>query len=68
LGTFNSATVTLSGRNLHTWTSWNGPDPEVEDFSDRSGSNYDGDGDFGRRDYYTIPAPRTYMLSFRLGF
>lgn len=68
LGTFNSATVTLSGRNLHTWTNWNGPDPEVEDFSDRSGSNYDGDGDFGRRDYYTIPAPRTYMLSFRLGF
>lgn len=67
-GTFNSATVTLQGRNLHTWTSWNGPDPEVEDFSDRSGSNYDGDGDFGRRDYYTIPAPRTYMLSFRLGF
>jgi hypothetical protein len=67
-GVFNSATVTLSGRNLYTWTDWNGPDPEVEDFSDRSGVNYDGDGDFGRREYYTLPPNRTFLLSVRLGF
>lgn len=69
LGSFlSSATITLAGRNLHTWTDFGLIDPEVEDFDDRSGVNYDGDGDFGRRDYYTIPSPRTWMLSFRLGF
>jgi TonB-linked SusC/RagA family outer membrane protein len=65
---FNSATVTLGGRNLVTWSDFGLYDPEVEDFGDRGETNYDGDGDFGRRDYYTIPNPRTWMLSVRLGF
>jgi TonB-linked SusC/RagA family outer membrane protein len=66
---FNSATVRLTGRNLVTWVDgFTLTDPEVEDFGDRGETNYDGDGDFGRRDYYTIPNPATWMVSFRLGF
>lgn len=64
----NSATVTLSGRNLFTWTDYNGADPEVEDFGDRAGLFYDGSEDYGRRDYYTIPTSRTFLLSFRVSF
>ena len=46
-----------------------GLDPEVEDFYDRSeGGIYDGATDYGRREYYNIPAPRSFLLSFRLTF
>lgn len=64
----NSASVTLSARNLFTWTDYSGSDPEVEDFADRSATVFDGSGDFGRRDYYNIPSPRTFLLSFRVSF
>jgi TonB-linked SusC/RagA family outer membrane protein len=64
----NSASVTLSARNLFTWTDYSGTDPEVEDFADRSSLVFDGAGDVGRRDYYTIPSPRSFLLSFRVSF
>lgn len=64
----DNASVTLSARNLFTWTDYSGSDPEVEDFADRSASVFDGNGDFGRRDYYSIPAPRSFLLSFRVSF
>lgn len=61
--------VTLSGSNLFLWTDYSGLDPEVEDFSDRAeGGIYDGNGDYGRREYYNLPAPRTFLLSFRFTF
>jgi TonB-linked SusC/RagA family outer membrane protein len=61
--------VTLSGSNLFLWTDYSGLDPEVEDFNDRAeGGIYDGNGDYGRREYYNIPAPRTFLLSFRFTF
>ncbi|MGH7664338.1 MAG: SusC/RagA family TonB-linked outer membrane protein [Gemmatimonadaceae bacterium] len=63
-----TASVTLAGRNLYTWTDYTGTDPEVEDFADRSGTVFDGGGDFGRRDYYTIPPARSYTVSFRVSF
>ena len=63
------ASVTLAGRNLMTWTDYSGVDPEVEDFFDRSeGGIYDGASDYGRREYYQIPSPRTFLLSFRVTF
>jgi hypothetical protein len=62
-----SATVTLSARNLLTITDYSGTDPEVQDFADQSG-NVAGGGEFGRRDYYQIPSPRTYTLSVRLSW
>lgn len=63
------ASVTLSGSNLFTWTDYTGLDPEVEDFADRAeGGIYDGNGDYGRREYYNLPSPRTFLLSFRVTF
>ena len=63
------ARVTLSGTNLFLWTDYSGNDPELEDFRDRAeGGIFDGNGDFGRREYYNIPAPRTFLLSFRFTF
>jgi len=63
------ASVTLSGTNLALWTNYDGLDPEVEDFADRSEYGiYDGATDYGRREYYNLPSPRTYLLSFRVTF
>jgi hypothetical protein len=62
-----SATVTLGARNLLTFTDYSGTDPEVQDFADVTGNNVDG-GEFGRRDYYQIPNPRTYTLSVRVSW
>lgn len=63
------ASVTLAGSNLITWTDYTGLDPEVEDFGDRAEFGiYDGTTDYGRREYYNLPAPRTFFLSFRVTF
>ncbi len=63
----NSASVTLSARNLVTWTNYNGADPEVQDVADQS--NLVGTaGRFGRRDYYQIPQPRSFTVAVRMGF
>ncbi|MEK9500019.1 SusC/RagA family TonB-linked outer membrane protein [Gemmatimonadota bacterium DH-20] len=63
------ASVTFAGTNLLTWTDYSGADPEVEDFYDRSeGGIYDGLTDYGRREYYNIPAPRSFLLSLRVTF
>ena len=62
-----SATVTLAARNLLTITDYTGTDPEVQDFADQTGSVVGG-GEFGRRDYYQIPNPRTYTLSVRVSW
>lgn len=63
----NTASLTLAGSNLFTWTGYNGSDPEVEDATDRIGSQL-GSGDLGRRDYYQIPPARTFLLSLRFSF
>ena len=62
-----STTVTLAARNLFTITDYNGTDPEVQDFADATGNVVNG-GEFGRRDYYQIPNPRTYLLSVRISW
>lgn len=63
------ASITLAGSNLFTWTDYSGVDPEVEDFADRAETGiYDGATDYGRREYYNLPAPRTFLLSFRFTF
>jgi len=41
----------------------------VEDFNDRAETGiYDGSTDYGRREYYNIPAPRQFLMSFRMTF
>ncbi len=65
----SGASVTLAGTNLFLWTDYDGLDPELEDFEDRAeGGIYDGATDYGRREYYNLPSPRTYLLSFRVTF
>jgi len=56
---WQSASVSLAGRNLFTSTSYDGTDPEVSDQTDNQ---------FGRRDYYVFPQFRTFLLTVRVGF
>ncbi len=59
--------VTVSGRNLYTWTNYSGSDPEMQDFADQA--NLVGTaGRFGRRDYYQIPTPRSWAVSLRVNY
>ena len=51
----NRASVTLAGRNLHTWTDYNGADPEVR-------------GPGGPVDQGLIPALTQFLASFTIGF
>jgi hypothetical protein len=68
-GFADRASVTVSGRNLLTWTDYSGVDPEVEDFRDRAeGGIFDGATDYGRREYYNLPNPRQWLLSLRVTF
>ena len=63
------AALTLASNNLFLWTKYDGLDPEVEDFNDRSETGiYDGATDYGRREYYNLPSPRTFLLSARITF
>jgi hypothetical protein len=54
-----SASVTVAGRNLWTSTDYSGLDPESADLSDNT---------FSRREYYQLPAMRTFTTSVRLSF
>ena len=66
-GFARSASVTLAGRNLLTFTDYTGADPEGNDGSDQLGNQLSG-GEFGRRDYYQLPPQRTFSLSARVTF
>jgi TonB-linked SusC/RagA family outer membrane protein len=55
-----SATVTLTGRNLATWTSYSGLDPEI---------NFDGpSANFGITELLTQPPVRYFTLRLNIGF
>ena len=62
-----NATITFSGRNLVTWSDYNGGDPEVQDVADQANLS-DFNGRFGRRDYYQIPQPKSFVVTFKVGF
>jgi len=62
-----NATITFAARNLVTWSKYNGGDPEVQDVADQS-NLADFNGTFGRRDYYQIPQPRSFVVTFKVGF
>jgi TonB-dependent starch-binding outer membrane protein SusC len=66
-GFARSARITIAGRNLFTSTSYTGADPESMDGADQF--NLVGNaGRFGRRDYYQLPATRSFMLTTRVTF
>jgi TonB-linked SusC/RagA family outer membrane protein len=54
---FGSADVTLSGRNLHTWTNYTGIDPE---------SNLTGQSTGRGLDYFNNPQTRTFAVTVNL--
>jgi len=59
--------LSLSGRNLYTWTDYEGYDPEVNAFgqnADRAGSTA-ADRGF---DFATIPIPRTWSIGARFTY
>jgi TonB-dependent starch-binding outer membrane protein SusC len=56
----SSARLSVSGRNLRTWTNYTGLDPEVSNFGNRA---------VGRNiDVTPFPPSRTFWLSIDLGF
>ena len=61
------ATLTVAGRNLLKWTDFQGTDPEIEDYSDRAGSG-SGAGNYGRREYYSLPPSRSFLATLRVTF
>jgi TonB-linked SusC/RagA family outer membrane protein len=58
-GNVRGATVRLQGRNLFKITDFQGLDPEVSE---------DGIDSLYRQGYYSMPAFRTFMLSFKIDF
>ena len=54
-----AASFTVSGRNLFTSTDYSGLDPESADLADNT---------FSRREYYQLPALRSFLASIRLSF
>lgn len=55
----STASVTLSGRNLHVWTKYKGTDPEASAFG--------GGANFGASDFLTQPPLRFWTLRINLG-
>ncbi|MGH7558162.1 MAG: hypothetical protein ACREMD_10395 [Gemmatimonadota bacterium] len=53
------ASITISGRNLKTWTDYSGVDPEV---------NGAGQSDLVVTDFFTVPQPRRIVTSLNLTF
>jgi TonB-linked SusC/RagA family outer membrane protein len=54
-----TASFTIAGRNLWTSTDYSGLDPESADLADDT---------FARREYYQLPALRSFLASFRVTF
>ena len=62
------ASITLSGRNLHTWTDYSGVDPEVNGQGQSSQSQGFNRNDFFVRDFVTQPTVRYWTVRVNLGF
>jgi TonB-linked SusC/RagA family outer membrane protein len=54
-----NAALTVSGQNLHTWTSYEGFDPELLSVATTN---------FGRQDFLTIPPARRVVVKLNLTF
>ncbi|HZE84621.1 MAG TPA: hypothetical protein VE035_09940, partial [Puia sp.] len=62
--------VTLSGRNLLTFTKYSGLDPENTGAFDTQGNNLANtrSGAFSGVDYFGVPNLRSYQFSLNVGF
>jgi hypothetical protein len=52
------ASITFAMQNIHTWTNYSGPDPEVNAQSNA----------FSRQDFLTLPNPKTSILRLNFTF
>ncbi|MEJ7810985.1 MAG: TonB-dependent receptor [Gemmatimonadaceae bacterium] len=59
--------LTVSGRNLHTWSDYSGYDPEVNLFGQNAGGTTTTVADRGF-DFAVIPIPRTWSVSLRFTY
>jgi TonB-dependent starch-binding outer membrane protein SusC len=59
VGTGTGLSVTMAGRNLHTWTGYSGVDPEV---------NIQGAADFIRADQMSVPPTRRWVATVNVNF
>ena len=59
LGGATGASITLAGKNLHTWTNYTGIDPEIVEAATTQ---------FNQSEFNTQPAPRYYTLRLNLTF
>jgi hypothetical protein len=59
--------LTLSGRNLYTWTDYSGYDPEVNLFAQNTPGLTGTVADRGF-DFATIPIPRTWSATLRFTY
>ena len=55
----NSATLTLAGRNLHTWTKYRGLDPEL---------NSNAQSNYATADFLTSPQVRYFTARLAFAF
>ena len=53
------ASLTVAGRNLHTWTGYSGLDPEL---------NGQGQGNFAQREFLTQPPTRNFSARLNVNF
>lgn len=60
--------LTLSGRNLKTWTDYTGFDPEVNSFGASTPSNAAPNIQFQTYDYYTLPPLRYFTARVDVNF
>jgi hypothetical protein len=56
---FDQVSLTLSARNLHTWTGYTGLDPEL---------NGQGQGNFAQREFFTQPPTRNISARLNVAF
>ena len=57
-GALAGASVSLSGRNLHTWTKYRGLDPEIAETGGSAG--------YSQGEFNTQPPTRAYTIRFDL--
>ncbi|MVN90703.1 SusC/RagA family TonB-linked outer membrane protein [Mucilaginibacter aquatilis] len=63
-----SLVVTLTGRNLATWTNYKGLDPEATSSQNNQGGAVNGLGSFRGVDRYGAPNVKSYQFSLNIGF
>ncbi len=64
MGWAKGATLTLAGRNLHTWTKYSGLDPEINEIGSTAGTT----GGFIQDEFNTQPPLRLYTMRLNFTF